>query len=90
MRAASPSVLQAIERGVRAVAPAATLVVSHTGPIVGATLLGLDRLGADADALARARAELHAAFTRVEEAGVSVDGGRRSGLESGKAGITQR
>jgi hypothetical protein len=35
-------------------------------PIVGAALLGLDELGADADAQARARDELGAAVERLE------------------------
>ena len=43
------------------VAPHARVVVSPSEPIVGAALLGLDALGADAVARARARTELDAA-----------------------------
>jgi N-acetylglucosamine kinase-like BadF-type ATPase len=40
------------------IAPPANLVVAGEPPIVGAALLGLDRLGADGDARGRARKEL--------------------------------
>jgi N-acetylglucosamine kinase-like BadF-type ATPase len=69
IRAASPGVIEQIERGVGEVAPAAAVVVSHTGPIVGAALLGIDELGAGPDAASRARAELHDAFLSVERGG---------------------
>jgi 6-phospho-beta-glucosidase len=68
MRAASRGVIERIERGVRETAPAAGVVVSYTGPIVGAALLGVDELGAGPDAAARVRAELHEAFLSVERA----------------------
>jgi N-acetylglucosamine kinase-like BadF-type ATPase len=61
LRAVSPSVIEVISRGVHEVAPAARVLVSPSEPIVGAALLGLDALGASADARARARAELDVA-----------------------------
>ena len=61
MRAVAADVVEVIARGVHAVAPAARVVVSPSEPIVGAVLLGLDALGAEASAGARARAELDAA-----------------------------
>ena len=47
--------LQAIETGLLAVAPQATIRSPTSPPIVGAALLGLDELGAGADAQARLR-----------------------------------
>jgi N-acetylglucosamine kinase-like BadF-type ATPase len=61
LRAVSPSAVETIARGVHRVAPNARVVVSPSEPIVGAALLGLDALGADGAARARARAELDAA-----------------------------
>jgi len=61
LRAVSPSAVETIARGVHRVAPKARVVVSPSEPIVGAALLGLDALGADGAARARARAELDAA-----------------------------
>jgi len=61
LRAISPGAVETIARGVHQVAPRARVVVSPSEPIVGAALLGLDALGADATARARARAELDAA-----------------------------
>jgi len=61
LRAVAPSAVEAITRGIHRVARDARVVVSPSEPIVGAALLGLDALGADAAARARARAELDAA-----------------------------
>jgi N-acetylglucosamine kinase-like BadF-type ATPase len=61
LRAVSPTVIETIARGVHELAPNARVVVAASEPIVGAALLGLDALAADASALARARAELDAA-----------------------------
>jgi N-acetylglucosamine kinase-like BadF-type ATPase len=58
--------LGAIEGGLRAVGPAITVRPTATPAIVGAALLGLDELGADADAQARLRRELGPAFSQVE------------------------
>ncbi len=65
LRAVSADLVDEIARGVHEVAPAARVVVSPSEPIVGAALLGLDALGADASAAARARAELDAAVQSV-------------------------
>ena len=72
LRAVSPSVVQTIAGGVEQVARRARVVVARSEPIVGAALLGLDAIGADQSAKARARAELDAAVvaelsTRVVE-----------------------
>ena len=64
LRAVSPRTVEAIASGVQRVAPNARVVVSPSEPIVGAALLGLDALGADAPARARARTELDAAAAR--------------------------
>ena len=61
LRAVSPRTVEAIASGVQRVAPNARVVVSPSEPIVGAALLGLDALGADTLARARARTELDAA-----------------------------
>jgi N-acetylglucosamine kinase-like BadF-type ATPase len=58
LRAVSPAVVETIAAGVREVAPRATVLVAQCEPIVGAALLGLDAIAADASAHARARAEL--------------------------------
>ena len=60
LRAVSANVIEVIAQGVHEVAPRAQIVVSPSEPIVGAALLGLDALGVDAAARARARAELDA------------------------------
>lgn len=61
LRSVAPDVIETIERGVHAVAPAAGVIVSPSEPIVGAALLGLDAVGANDAARARARAEIDAA-----------------------------
>ena len=58
LRAGDPLLMREIERRVAGVAPAAVLRVPTSPPIVGAALLGLDRLGADDEAQARVRREL--------------------------------
>jgi hypothetical protein len=62
LRSVSASVVETIRREVREVAPDARVLVSPSEPIVGAALLGLDALAADASAGRRARAELDAAI----------------------------
>jgi N-acetylglucosamine kinase-like BadF-type ATPase len=59
----------AIEDGLRAVAPAATVRAASSPPIVGAALLGLDALGAGDEAQARLRAELGAAVGSLRQPG---------------------
>jgi hypothetical protein len=58
--------IERIEHGVQEIAQSATLLVARTGPIVGAALLGLDELGAEAAAGERARRALDAAFVSLE------------------------
>jgi N-acetylglucosamine kinase-like BadF-type ATPase len=66
MRAAPPWMLERIEQLVTTTSANATLILAHEGPIVGATILGLDAIGAGADSISRARAELQSA---IEELG---------------------
>jgi len=66
MRSADPRLLGRIERGLQHVSPAIVLRRTSQPPIVGAALLGLDAVGADAAAQARLRAELGAAVERLE------------------------
>ena len=47
-----------IEKGVRAVAPGARITVLSVPPVVGAALLGLDKIGGDRSAGKRVRADL--------------------------------
>jgi N-acetylglucosamine kinase-like BadF-type ATPase len=68
LRAVSPGVVETIARGVEQVAPDARVVVAASEPIVGAALLGLDAIGADASAKVRARAELDAAVAELSTA----------------------
>lgn len=70
MRSADARLLGRIEQGLRAVGPGLELRRTSEPPIVGAALLGLDELGAGADAQARVRDELGAAVERLETTGV--------------------
>src|SRR5262249_14047186 len=65
LRSVPPRVIETIARGVGEVAPDARVLVATGEPIVGAALLGLDALAADASSKARARAELDAAVAEV-------------------------
>jgi N-acetylglucosamine kinase-like BadF-type ATPase len=67
LRAVAPGVVETIARGVEQVAPAARVTVARSEPIVGAALLGLDAIGADPSAKARARAELDAAVEGLSD-----------------------
>lgn len=62
MRAAPPWMLERIRRRLAVTSASARLVLAHEGPIVGATILGLDAIGAGADAIGRARTELQQAI----------------------------
>jgi N-acetylglucosamine kinase-like BadF-type ATPase len=66
MRAAPPWMLERIERLVAETSANATLILAYEGPIVGATILGLDAIGAGAETISRARAGLQ---TAIEELG---------------------
>ena len=60
------ALLAAIDAGLRQAAPAVTVRPTASAAVVGAALLGLDELGADAGAQARVRSELGQAFARLE------------------------
>ncbi len=63
-----PAFLERIRAGIAAVAPAARLRRLTAPPVVGAALLGLDQLGAPAEAARRLRASLtRERLTRVQE-----------------------
>jgi N-acetylglucosamine kinase-like BadF-type ATPase len=66
MRSADARLLARIEAGLRAVGPQLMLRRTSAPPIVGAALLGLDELGAGAEAQARARDELREVVERLE------------------------
>jgi hypothetical protein len=65
MRAAPPWMLERIQRLVAATSSSASLILAQEGPIVGATILGLDAIGASAQAISRARAELQLAIAEL-------------------------
>jgi N-acetylglucosamine kinase-like BadF-type ATPase len=79
IRAASPDAIAAIVDGIREAAPSARVTVASSAPIVGAVLLGLDALGVDANATARARREVDEAFSRIEGDGSRVTAGQHTG-----------
>lgn len=85
VRAAPTSMIERIERRVLDVAPTASVIITHDGPIVGAALLGLDALGVTAEALARARAGLRAAISErgARSAAVASAQRRRNGGAAG-------
>ncbi len=66
LRALPPDAIATVADGVHAVAPGAGIIVAASDPIVGAALLGLDAVGAEAAAHARARAELDAAVAALK------------------------
>jgi N-acetylglucosamine kinase-like BadF-type ATPase len=72
LRAGDGRLLGAIERGVRELGEQIEVHRTASPPVVGAALFGLDALGADEEAGARARAELAAAVDSDEE--VNGDG----------------
>ncbi len=84
LRSVSPSVVEMIRREVQEVAPDARVFVAASEPIIGAALLGLDALAADASAHARARAELDAAVQSLGSAAVTADPPRPAPAASGR------
>ena len=66
MQSGDPRLIGAVKAGLARVAPAASVHVTSSPPIVGAALLGLDELGAGAGAQERLRRELGRVFTNVE------------------------
>jgi N-acetylglucosamine kinase-like BadF-type ATPase len=71
MRAAPPWLLRRIEELVAATSPSARVMLAHEGPIVGATILGLDAIGAGPDSISRARTELQLAIAELGRQTVS-------------------
>jgi N-acetylglucosamine kinase-like BadF-type ATPase len=65
LQSGNPRLLEGIEAGLREIGPRLSIRVARSRPIVGAALLGLDRLGAAPEAYARARAELDRATESV-------------------------
>jgi hypothetical protein len=65
LQSGNQRLLTGIETGLRAVGPRLSAVVGRSRPIVGAVLIGLDRLGASPDAYERARQELDRAAASV-------------------------
>jgi hypothetical protein len=72
LRALPPAIVETVTQVVRETAPAARIVVASSEPIVGAALLGLDAIGADAVAKRQARAELDAAVRHLGPASIGV------------------
>jgi N-acetylglucosamine kinase-like BadF-type ATPase len=75
MQSRDDRLIRAIKTGVTDLAPAATVRVTSSPPIVGAALLGLDELGAGQAAQRRLRHELGEVFSTVEKP--PTDGGRK-------------
>jgi N-acetylglucosamine kinase-like BadF-type ATPase len=73
LSAADGEVIAAIEERLQRVAPLAVVRRAESPPIVGAALLALDELGADASAQQRAREELGAAVARLEDRLAAVE-----------------
>jgi N-acetylglucosamine kinase-like BadF-type ATPase len=80
MRRRDAGLLASIEGGLAEVSPHLSVHVAASPPIVGAALLGLDELGAEARAQARLRGELTAAVEGIErEAGLPTVPGENGG-----------
>ena len=80
MQSGDPALIGAIETGVKEIAPAATVHVTGSPPVVGAALLGLDELEAGPEAQAKLRRELAEVFPGVENP-QSGDGRKATGKE---------
>jgi N-acetylglucosamine kinase-like BadF-type ATPase len=78
MQSGDPALIGAIEAGVKEIAPAATVHVTSSPPVVGAALLGLDELEAGPEAQKRLRRELGEVFAGIENP-ESGDGRKRPG-----------
>ncbi|HLY49944.1 MAG TPA: BadF/BadG/BcrA/BcrD ATPase family protein [Solirubrobacteraceae bacterium] len=74
LRALPSAAIERIADGVTEAAPAARVTLAPSSPIVGAALLALDELGADAETAARARAELDRALGAIEASPPQPDG----------------
>ena len=80
MRSGDAALIGAIEAGVKEIAPAATVHVTGSPPVVGAALLGLDELEAGREAQERVRRELAEVYAGVENP-ESGDGRKTTGKE---------
>ena len=69
MQSGDQRLISAVASGLQDVAPAATVKVTSSPPVVGAALLGLDELQAGPKAQRRAREELTNAFKTIENPG---------------------
>jgi N-acetylglucosamine kinase-like BadF-type ATPase len=78
MQSGDERLIGAVKAGLARVAPAVSVHVTSSPPIVGAALLGLDELDAGAGAQERLRRELAQVFTNVETR-QSPDGRKRPG-----------
>jgi N-acetylglucosamine kinase-like BadF-type ATPase len=78
MQSGDERLIGAVKAGLARVAPAVSVHVTSSPPIVGAALLGLDELDAGAGAQDRLRRELSQVFTNVETR-QSPDGRKRPG-----------
>ena len=74
LQAGDPRLLGAIEEGLHELGPGLTVRLVESPPVVGAALLGLDELGAEAEAGARARSELGAAVDRLDSPAPTMAG----------------
>jgi len=66
MQARDRRLVSAVESGLAEVAPAATVKVTSSPPVVGAALFGLDQLGAGPEVERRVRDELTQRFERIK------------------------
>jgi predicted NBD/HSP70 family sugar kinase len=73
LSATNGDVVAAIEERLQRVAPLATVRRAESPPVVGAALLALDELGADAPAQRRLREELGAAVATLEDKRAPVE-----------------
>jgi hypothetical protein len=74
MRAAGPELRAAIDAGLAEIAPGIGSRVVDDHPVTGAALLGLDDVGASAEAHERLRRELRAAVGEAMTIGSASDG----------------
>ena len=84
LRAGNDRLMDAIAAGVREVGQNLVVHAADSPPVVGAALLGLDELGADADAQARLRRELTAA---VQERALLASPGGGARITAGYAEV---
>jgi len=69
MQSGDHRLISAVASGLQDVAPAATVKVTSSPPVVGAALLGLDELGASPEVQRRAREELANTFKTMDTPG---------------------